>query len=69
MSVLHQGEAIPRASGLKLAVMGFLTLWCPFVFVWFIQKPEYPVAFRRVLTAWAILWCSWAVIFLIVQPY
>lgn len=69
MSVLHQGEGNSHASGLKLAVMGFLTLWWPFVFVWFIQKPEYPVGFRRVLTAWAILWCTCAVIFLIVRPY
>ena len=69
MTANHQNEASLRPSGLKLVVMGFLTLWWPFVFVWFIQKPEYPVAFRRGFTAWAILWCSCAALFLIVRPY
>lgn len=44
-------EAVPKASALKLAVMGFLTLWLPYIFVWFIQKPEYPPKFCRAFTA------------------
>jgi hypothetical protein len=56
-----------RASRLKLATMGFLVFWMPYVFVWFIQKPEYPVTFRRLLTGWAIFWCSCAVLFFVVN--
>jgi hypothetical protein len=69
MMALSKDESTPRASPLRLAVMGFLTVWCPYVFVWFIQKPEYPTVFRRCLTAWAILWCCCAAVFLIVRPY
>ena len=58
---------VPRASLLKLAGMGFLAFWIPYVFVWFIQKPEYPRLFRRSLTAWAIFWCSCAVLFFVVN--
>ncbi len=54
---------------MKLVIMGFLVFWMPFAFVWFIQKSEYPLAFRRSLTAWAIFWCSSALLFLIMRPY
>ena len=47
--------------------MGFLTFWCPYVLVWFIQKPEYPTIFRRTFDAWAIFWCGCAVLFFVVQ--
>jgi hypothetical protein len=47
--------------------MGFLTLWCPYIFVWLIQGPEYPTTFRRVFTAWAIFWCGCAVLVLVMQ--
>jgi len=60
-------EAVPKASALKLAIMGFLTLWCPYIFVWFIQKPEYPSTFRRAITAWAVFWCGCAALFFVVQ--
>jgi len=49
--------------------MAFLVLWLPFVFVWFVQKPQYPRAYRQLLTAWAVLWSLSAVLFLIVRPY
>jgi hypothetical protein len=69
MTASRRTDAFPCASRWKLALMGFLTLWWPLVFVWLIQKSEYPVAFRRVLTGWAIVWCLCAVIFLIVRGY
>jgi hypothetical protein len=60
-------DAIPKASAPKLATVGFLTLWFPHIFVWFIQKPEYPRTFRRFFNAWAIFWCGCAVLFFAVQ--
>lgn len=60
-------QPVRRASQLKLATMGFLTFWMPYVFVWFIQDPKYPATFRRSLTAWAILSCSCAVLFFVVS--
>ena len=54
---------------MKLVVMAFLVFWMPFVFVWVIQKPDYPRAFRQSLTAWTIFWCSCALLFLIVRPF
>jgi hypothetical protein len=44
-------------SRLKLSVMAILVVLAPYVFVWLIQKPEYPKAYRQRLTAWAIFWC------------
>jgi hypothetical protein len=67
MTTTPINEAMPKASLLKLAAMGFLTLWCPYVFVWFIQGPEYPTAFRRWFTGWAIFWCICAILFFIVN--
>jgi len=58
MTAVPIDETAPKASTLKLALMGLLTFWCPYIFVWFIQKPEYPIAFRRALTAWAIFSCN-----------
>jgi hypothetical protein len=67
MTAVPIDEATPKASALKLALMGLLAFWCPYIFVWFIQKPEYPTAFRRAFTAWAIFWCGCAVLFFVVQ--
>jgi len=58
---------VREASKSKLATMGVLTILMPYVFVWFIQRPEYPRAFRRPLTCWAIFWCGCAVLYLIVN--
>jgi hypothetical protein len=60
-------DTASRASGLKLAVMGFLVFWAPYTFVWLIQKPEYRRAFRRWLTGWSIAWCSCAIFFFVVN--
>jgi len=42
-------EPSATASGLKLAIMGFLVSWMPYVSAWFIQTPEYP---RPFLDCW-----------------
>jgi hypothetical protein len=55
-----------RASGLRLSIMGLLVLWCPYVFVWFVNKPIYPKVFRVAAIAWAIFWCACLVLYLAV---
>ncbi|MBG6121012.1 hypothetical protein IWY39_004889 [Sphingobium sp. JAI105] len=47
--------------------MGFLTLWFPYIFAWFIQKSEYPSTFPRAFTTWAIFRYGCAVMFFAMQ--
>ena len=57
---------VQQASTLRLWTMGLLVLWFPYVFVWFVNKPMYPKAFRIAVTGWAIVWCACAVLYLAV---
>jgi len=56
-------DAIPKVSSRRLIAMGLLTVWFPYVFVWFIQKPAYPRGFPFWLTIWATFWIGSAVLF------
>ena len=58
-----------NASTLRLTIMGFLTLWCQYVFVWLIQKPTYPKRFRQLLTLWAVVWGCCALLFFAVNIF
>ena len=69
MSAFGDNETTGPSSTLRLAVMAFLVIFFPYAFVWFIQGPEYPLLFRRLLTSWAILWCFCALLYLIARPY
>jgi hypothetical protein len=60
-------ETKTKATWLTLVGMGFLTLFFPYVFVWFIQRPEYPKAFRWILSVWAVIWCGSAILFFAVN--
>lgn len=59
-------EQDKRASTLRLWVMGLLVMWCPYVFVWFVNKPIYPKAFRVAMISWATFWFACAVLYLAV---
>jgi Na+/melibiose symporter-like transporter len=68
MVTLKETEQTKRkASWLTLIGMGFLTLFLPYVFVWFIQNPEYPKGFRWILTSWAVIWFGSAILFFAVN--
>jgi hypothetical protein len=56
-------DASKKASTRRLIAMGLLTVWFPYIFVWFIQSPAYPKSFRLGLTAWAVIWVSAAILF------
>lgn len=60
-------ETKTKATWLTLIGMGFLTLFFPYFFVWFIQKREYPKAFRWILSSWAVIWCGSAILFFAVN--
>jgi hypothetical protein len=59
-------EGSRPAPGLRLLVMGLLILWCPYVFVWFVNKPSYPKAFRVAAVGWAVFQCACLILFLVV---
>jgi hypothetical protein len=67
METLDAAEEVSqKASVPKLVVMGFLVIWCPYVFVWFVRKPIYPRAFRIAAVTWAVFWCACLVFYIAV---
>ena len=56
-------DVTPKVPTRRLITMGLLTFWFPYIFVWLIQKPTYPRAFRYWLTGWATIWASSAILF------
>lgn len=60
-------EAAAPISTRRLLTMGLLTVWFPYIFVWLIQKPAYPKAFRFWLTLWSAIWISSAILFFAVN--
>lgn len=49
----------------KMLVFGILTLWMPYVFVWFVLKPTYPRWYRTILIAWAVFFVGCALIYIV----
>ena len=67
MPAISNENIAPIPSKLKLRMMAVLVVLAPYIFVWFIQKPEYPKTYRQRLTAWAIFWCFCAAVVLVVN--
>ena len=60
---LQTEQGSPPILPKRLLMMGLLTVCFPYIFVWFIQKADYPRAFRLWLTLWSAIWISSAILF------
>jgi hypothetical protein len=67
MAFSMTSDATPKVTTRRLITMGLLTIWFPYIFVWLIQKPTYPRAFRYWLTVGATIWTSSAILFFVIN--
>lgn len=65
LSITNDAPAKPSRS--HLIAIGLLTVFFPYFFVWIIQKPAYPKAFRLCLTVWATIWIGSAILFFVLN--